>query len=431
MLRTILFLLFFPWFASAQAPPGFAPLFNGKDLSGWHYMPDVDVRKLAALSEADRHAKLAQWSKESTGHWSVEDGVIVNDGKGAFLTTDKYFGDLELRLEYKMAPKADSGVYLRGCPQVQIWDPNDEAQWKNGSQLGSGGLWNNSPGAPGKDPLVRADRPAGEWNQLRILIVGERVTVYLNDQLVVDHARMENYFESDRRLPLPRTGPIQLQTHGSPISWRLLYVREIPGDEANDILRRHGAAGFQSVFNGRDLDDWSGPIDQYEVKDGAITCQPAKGGTIYTKEQFRNFVARLEYRLPPGGNNGLAIRYGGQGDPAYFGMCELQILDDDAPQYRKLDPRQFNLSAYGIAAAQRGYLRPTGQWNFAECTVNGSTIVAELNGTRVLDTDLSKITDYLDGKPHPGKDVTQGHFGFAGHGDAVAFRNVRVKKINP
>lgn len=480
MYRSLLVLALFPMSVVAQTPPGFTPLFNGKDLGGWHFMDTFDIRQLAAMNEADRAARLAKWAEESEGHWKVENGILVNDGQGAYLTTDKDYGDIELLVEYKTVPKADSGIYLRGCPQVQIWDHTDESQWKHGSKFGSGGLWNNSPGAPGKDPLVLADRPFGEWNQFRIIMVGERVTVYFNDKLVVDHARLENYFEKDRRNPVPRVGPIQLQTHGGQISWRNLYVREIPSAEANAILANGGPlpatsnviyryvpvsdcsprccrphrcrsrcepcvlvacaenspikpkdTGFVDVFNGRDFTGWAGPIDQYEVKDGAIVCKPNKGGTIYTQEEYRDFVVRVEYRLPPAGNNGLAIRYPGHGDTAYIGMCELQILDDDAPDYQKLDPRQFNLSAYGMVAAKRGYLRPTGEWNFAEATIRGSTIVVELNGTHVLDNDLAKVTDYMGGTAHPGKDRVQGHFGFAGHNDPVAFRNVQIKKLLP
>jgi hypothetical protein len=416
--------------APAAPPAGFSPLFNGADLAGWHFMDTFDPRKLDAKPTADRAAKLAGWRKASEPHWRVESGEVINDGKGAYLTSDKAFGDIELLIEYRTVPKADSGVYLRGCPQVQIWDSTEEAKFKLGADKGSGGLWNNSPGAPGKDPLVRADKPFGEWNKLRIIQVGERTTVYLNDQLVVNHARMENYFEKDRRLPLPRTGPIQLQTHGGEIRWRNAYVREIPGDEANAILARAGDEGFVSLFNGTDLTGWAGATDSYEVKDGAIVCKPKKGGVLHTKDEFADFVVRLEFRTPKGGNNGLAIRYPGQGDTAYEGMCELQVLDDAAPQYAKLDPRQYHGSAYGMVAARRGYLRPAGEWNFQEVTVRGSTIVVELNGTRIMDADLAKVTDDMAGKPHPGKDRTRGSFGFAGHSDPVAFRNVRVRKLN-
>ena len=158
-------------------------------------------------------------------------------------------------------------------------------------------------------------------------------------------------------------------------------------------------------------------------------CKPKSGGTIYTKQVYGDFAVRFEFKLPPAGNNGLAIRYPGEGDTAYVGMCELQVLDTEAPAYAKLDPRQAHGSAYGMAAARRGYLRPVGEWNFQEVTVKGSTIKVELNGTRILDADLSTVTDYLDGKPHPGKDRKAGHFGFAGHSDPVAFRNIRIKPI--
>jgi hypothetical protein len=411
-----------------KPPEGFTALFNGKDLSGWHGMPHFDPYKLAALSEDERKAKIAEWTEDAKKHWTVDNGELVNDGKGAYLTTDKDLGDIELLIDYKTVPLADSGIYLRATPQVQIWDYTREGgKWNFGADKGSGGLWNNSPGAPGKDPLVLADKPFGEWNHFRILMVGERVTVYLNDKLVVDRARLENFW--DRKKALPKAGPIQLQTHDGEIRWRNIYVREIPAAEANAILMKHGAAGFESVFNGKDFEGWAGPVDNYQVQDGAILCRPGKGGTIYTKEEYADFAVRLEYRLPPGGNNGLAIRYPGKGDGAYTGMCECQILDDTSPKYAKLDPRQYNGSAYGMVPVQRGYLRPVGEWNFMEVTVRGPTIRVELNGTRVLDADLSQVTEFMGNHPHPGKDLASGHFGFCGHNDPVAFRNIAIKKL--
>jgi hypothetical protein len=407
----------------------FTLLFNGKDLTGWHGMPHFDPYKLAAMSEAERKSQIDKWTADAKKHWTVEKGDLVNDGNGAYLTTDKEFGDIELLIEYKTVPKADSGIYLRATPQVQIWDYTKEGgKWNIGADKGSGGLWNNSPGSPGKDPLVLADKPFGQWNSFRILQVGERTTVYLNDKLVVDHARLENFW--DRKIPLLKKAPIQLQTHGGEIRWRNIYIREIPAAEANEILRGHGKAGFKDVFNGKDFTGWAGPVDQYQVKDGAIVCRPHKGGTIYTKDQYSDFVARVEFKLPPAGNNGLAIRYPGQGDTAYVGMCEVQVLDDTAKQYAKLDPRQYNGSAYGMVPSHRGYLRPVGEWNFEEVTVKGSTLKVELNGTVILDTDLSKVTKYMANSPHPGKDRKSGHFGFAGHSDPVAFRNIRIKPLD-
>jgi hypothetical protein len=151
---------------------------------------------------------------------------------------------------------------------------------------------------------------------------------------------------------------------------------------------------------------------------------------VYYDKEFSDFAARVEIRLPDGGNNGIAIRYpGGTGDPAYTGMCELQVLHDDATKYNKIDPRQVHGSAYGMVPAKRGYLRPVGEWNFEEVTVQGPRVKVELNGTVILDTDLSTVTEFMANHPHPGKDRASGFFGFAGHGDAVEFRNVAIKSL--
>jgi hypothetical protein len=418
-----------PGLGQPSAPPrGFVALFNGQDLAGWRGGDTFDHRKLLDMPEEKRAEQIAKWTSSMNEHWRAENGELINDGHGAYATTEKDYGNFELLLEYKTVPKADSGIYLRGVPQVQIWDYTEEAKFNIGANKGSGGLWNNSPGAPGKDPLVLADRPFGEWNEFRIVMVGSRVSVWLNDKLVVDHAKMENYY--DRKRPVPAKGPIQLQTHGGEIRWRNLFLRELSAADANDILRKKASEGFKSVFNGQNFEGWAGPLQNYEIKGGAIVCKPGKGGTIYTTEEFSDFTVQLEFKVPSGGNNGLAIRYPGQGDTAYVGMCELQVLDDNYDKVRgKLDPRQVHGSAYGMAAAHRGYQHPVGEWNHQLVTVKDSTIQVELNGTVILDADLSKVTDFLAGTPHPGKDRVSGHFGFAGHNDPVQFRNVSIKPL--
>jgi Domain of Unknown Function (DUF1080) len=415
---------------SPGLPAGFVPLFNGKDFTGWHGLKTMDPRKFEALAADAKTKVLAEGAEDLKKHWRVDDGVIINDGQGVYFTTDKDYGDVELLVDFKIGPKGDSGVYLRATPQVQIWDFTDPDYVKRlQADKGSGGLWNNSAGAPGKDPLVLADKPIGEWNTFRIIQVGARTTIYLNDKLVVDHAFLENYW--NRSLPIPARGPIQLQTHDHELRWRNIAVREILPDEANQILAKHGVEGFRSIFNGQNLANWAGPIENYEVKGGVLQCKEHKGGTIYYNEELTNFMARVEFKLPPGGNNGLAIRYPGHGDTAYHGMCELQILDDGHPKYaNSLDARQAHGSAYGMVAAHKGYLRPTGQWNFEEVTVKGSKIKVELNGTVILDTDLSKVTEYMAKSAHPGKERSSGFFGFAGHHDPVEFRNVSIKALD-
>jgi len=408
-------------------PPGFTALYNGRDLTGWHGGDTFDHRTLLAMPEAERAAQIATWTASMREHWRAEGAELVNDGLGAYATTEKDYGDIELLMDYRTVAGADSGVYLRGVPQVQIWDYTDTAKFPLGSDKGSGGLWNNSAGAPGKDPLVLADKPFGEWNHLRILMVGARVSVWLNERLVVDHTLMENYY--DRKIPIPARGPIQLQTHGGEIRWRNLFVREIGPDEANRLLRARNAEGLVDIFNGRNFDGWAGPIDNYEVRDKAIVCKPGKGGTIYWNSTLTDFRARLEFKLPPGGNNGLAIRYPGEGDTAYVGMTELQVLDDNYEQVRgPIDPRQAHGSAYGMVAAARGYQRPIGEWNVQDVTVQGSRVRVELNGTVILDADLSAVdpSTYMGGRAHPGVTRTEGYFGFAGHSDPVMFRHVQI-----
>ena len=229
-------LVLLPLLLSTAAPPaGFTPLFNGKDLSGWHGMPQFDPRQWQALGPTDQNKKLEQWREEFEKHWRVENGELVNDGKGPYATTDQEYGDIELLLEYKTVARADSGIYLRGTPQIQIWDYTKEGgKWARGADKGSGGLFNNQPGTPGRDPLVLADKPFGQWNSFRILQVSNVTTVYLNDKLVVDRSVMENYW--DRSRPLFSKGQIQLQTHGGEIRWRNIFLRPIPPDETQRIL---------------------------------------------------------------------------------------------------------------------------------------------------------------------------------------------------
>jgi len=416
--------------AAPTPPAGFTALYNGRDLTGWRGGDTYDHRKWLALPTDERAKLETEWTTDMRGHWRPDGDELVNDGSGKYATTEKDYGDFELLVDYRTVAGADSGIYLRGCPQVQIWDYTDKQKFPVGSHLGSGGLWNNSAGAPGKDPLVKADKPFGEWNRFRVLMVGARVSVWLNDRLVVDHALMENYF--DRKSPIPDRGPIQLQTHGGEIRWRNVFVREIGAEEANRLLVGRGEdAGFKPIFNGKDFTGWTGELDSYEIVDGAIVCRPKKGGTVFTKEEFADFVVRLEFKLPPGGNNGLALRHPGSGNPAYVAMMECQILDDNYEQVtgNKLDPRQAHGSAYGMIAAARGYQRPVGDWNFQEVTVKGSTLKVELNGTVILDGDVSKVTEFMGNTPHPGKDRTSGSFGFAGHHDPVAFRNIRIKRL--
>jgi len=198
-------------------PPGFKALFNGKDLTGWQAF--ISPRRRAQL-DPEKLAKLQkQLDAKVLPHWTVKDGVLCYDGKGNSIQTVKDYGDFELLVDWKITRHGDSGIYLRGTPQVQIWDPDARPQ----NAVGSGGLFNNQK-HPSK-PLVRADKPIGQWNRFRIIMKGDRVTVYLNGKLVVDNVPLENYW--DRSKPLPKKGPIVLQHHGSPLFFKNIFIKEL------------------------------------------------------------------------------------------------------------------------------------------------------------------------------------------------------------
>ncbi len=411
-------------FSHAECPKGFKPLFNGKDLTGWKGLVG-NPKSRAKMPEEDMKKAQVKADEGMREHWKIVDGALEFDGKGKSLCTDKDYGDFEMYVDWKILKNGDSGLYLRGSPQIQMWDPTNEKMFKHGVQKGSGALWNNKKHE--RFPLVKADNPVGEWNTFYVRMVGERVTVKLNGKLVTNNVVMENYWERDK--PIYRTGQIELQNHGNNLWFKNIYIREIPTEEANKILSQMETDGFESIFNGKDFTGWAGPLDQYEIKDGSVMCKKGKGGHIYTKKEYANFIVKTEFKLPPGGNNGLAIRYPGTGNAHKAGMTELQVLDSEHPKYAKLHPTQYHGSVYGLIPAHRGYLRKVGEWNYQQVTVNGMTIKVELNGFTILDADLSKVKKAKDGKVYPNIGRKKGHFGFAGHNDPVAFRNLSIKEL--
>ncbi|NIA12684.1 MAG: DUF1080 domain-containing protein [Nitrospiraceae bacterium] len=188
------------------------------------------------------------------------------------------------------------------------------------------------------------------------------------------------------------------------------------------------ADGFVPLFNGKDLTGWVGDTKGYLVEDNMIVCKP--GGNLYTAREYGDFVFRFEFKLTPGGNNGLAVR-APIGGGAYDGM-ELQILDNTADQYKNLQPYQYHGSIYGIVPAKRGFQKPVGEWNVQEVTAKGRRIKVVLNGTTIVDADLDEASTpaTMDGKEHKGLDRAKGHLGFLGHGSVVWFRNLRIKELD-
>ena len=187
-----------------------------------------------------------------------------------------------------------------------------------------------------------------------------------------------------------------------------------------------------SLFDGKSLDGWTllgQKGDGYGVKDGVLFCTKGGGGNLLSEKSYRDFIFRFEFRLPPGGNNGIAIRAPFKsGSLAYQGM-EIQVLDDTAAKYAELEPGQYNGSVYKVIPAQRGALRPVGEWNREEIRIEGSKIRVVLNGVVIVDADLASVTDPKVLAAHPGIKNRSGHVGFLGHNDFVEFRNIRIREL--
>ena len=401
---------------------GFVNLFNGKNLAGWKGLVANPIAR-AKMSDSALKAAEQIANEKMKNDWMAKEGLLIFTGHGDNLATEKKYADFEMYVDWKITEKGDAGIYLRGSPQVQIWDTS---RTEVGAQVGSGGLYNNQRYQ--SKPLVVADNKIGQWNNFHIIMKGERVTVYLNGILVTDNVVLENYW--DRNLPIFAKEQIELQAHGTYVAYRNIYIREIPSDEKVSLSEEEKNQGFVSLFDGTNLDSWTGNIAGYLIEDGAVVVNPEKGsgGNLYTKEEFSDFIYRFDFQLTPGANNGIGVHAPLEGDAAYVGI-EIQVLDNEADKYKNLQPYQYHGSVYGVIPAKRGYLKPTGEWNQEEIMVKGTQVKVTLNGTVILEGDYAAASKNgtMDHKEHPGLLRTTGHLGFLGHGDVLRFKNMRVK----
>ena len=216
---------------SDSAPEGFQTLFDGKTFNNWKGLlhgPNDKPHIRAKLSPEQLKAEQAKADASMKKHWHIEEGgVLFFDGKkgGHSLATAKKYKNFEFHCSWKIAPNSDSGIYLRGLPQIQIWDPANKAVQKHGAAKGSGGIWNN-PEGKGKWPLVKADKPVGEWNHFFIRMIEDKVTIWLNGQLVVNGQPLHNLWEKGK--PIPEAEQIELQCHGDPVWFKNIYIKELP-----------------------------------------------------------------------------------------------------------------------------------------------------------------------------------------------------------
>lgn len=405
---------------------GFESVFNGKDLAGWKGLVGNPITR-SKMSDTALQAAQVKADIKMIEDWEVKDGLLNYKGNlhGENLATVKQYGNMEMYVDWRIQEKGDAGIYLRGTPQVQIWDTSRR---EVGAQVGSGGLYNNQKNV--SKPLVVADNKVGEWNTFHIIMKGDKVTVYLNGVLVTDHIGLENYW--NRTLPLFVKEQIELQAHGTFVSYRNIYIRELPADEPITLNKQEAEEGFSLLFDGTHINEWIGNTSGYLIQEGALVVNPEKGsgGNLYTKNEYSDFVYRFNFQLTPGANNGIGVHAPLEGDAAYLGM-EIQVLDGEHPKYAEIQPYQHHGSVYGVIPAKRGYLKPTGEWNEEEIMVKGTKIKVTLNGTVIVDGDYAAASKNgtMDHNQHPGLLNKTGHIGFLGHGDIVRFKNMRIKTL--
>ena len=241
--------------------------------------------------------------------------------------------------------------------------------------------------------------------------------------------------EALESLKLPEDEEIEQKFNGKDLTgWQDLVDNPLTsaGMIPKELAAKEKEAGFVALFNGKNLDGWIGNKVSYVAEEGMIVIRPGdgSGGNLYTEKEYSDFVFRFEFQLTPGANNGLGIRTPLEGDAAYVGM-ELQILDNTASIYANLKPYQYHGSVYGVIPARRGFLRPVGEWNYQEVTIQGTKVKVVLNGTVIVDGDIAGAiaNGTMDQKEHPGLSNSRGHIGFLGHGSVVKFRNIRIREL--
>ena len=377
--------------------------------------------KPKALAKAQQEADAA-----AAGTWNAADGVLTGATGTPTLGSAKEYENFSLIVEWKTDGEASLGI--RSIPQIALGGRNAGAL--TGNMLHE----NTAPAA--------ANRP-GEWNTMEVRVVNDRVTVVLNGITTCNNVILEN--TCNREIPAYTEGQILLVGGTAPVSFREMYVRELPPTPRFELSPEEAAEGFEVLFDGTSMHKWTGNTTNYVPLDGTIyvTAQYGGSGNLYTKKEYADFILRFEFQfVQEGVNNGIGIRTPMGVDAAYHGM-EIQILDHDAPIYKNLREYQQHGSVYGIIPAKRVKFPPLGTWNVEEIRAVGDRITVTVNGEVILDGDIreacqghnvapdgGKKNPYtVDHRNHPGLFNASGHIGLLGHGPGIKFRNIRIKEL--
>ena len=378
--------------------------------------------KPKALAKAQLEADAAMAQK-----WSLTDGILTAQANAPAIQFPKQYENFEMILDWKTPGEA--GIAVRAIPQIALGG-------KNSGALTGNMLHDNTA------PKAAANKP-GEWNTMQVKVVNDRITVILNGVTTCENVILEN--TCNREIPAYAKGQILLIAGGAPVSFREMYINELPATPRFELSAEEAAEGFEVLFDGTSMHKWTGNTTNYVPVDGTIyvTAQYGGSGNLYTKKEYDDFVLRFEFAFDREGvNNGIGIRTPMGVDAAYHGM-EIQILDHDAPIYKNLRVYQQHGSVYGIIPAKRVKFPALGTWNVEEIRAVGDRITVTVNGEVILDGNIreacqghnvapdgAKVNPYtVDHKNHPGLFNTSGHIGLLGHGAGIKFRNIRIKEL--
>ena len=403
---------------------GFAPA--SLDLSAWKAVvgnPETrKAMKAKALTKAQQEADAAV-----AANWTVANDVLTGAANGGVLGSDQNYENFELLVDWKTVGEAGFGV--RSIPQIALGG-------KNAGALTGNMLHENT------SAQAVVNKP-GEWNTMQVKVVDDRVTVILNGTTVCENVILEN--TCNREIPAYTEGQLLLIAGNEPVSFRNLYMAELPATPRFELSSEEAKEGYEVLFDGTSMHKWTGNTTNYIPVDGSIfvTAQYGGKGNLYTKKEYSDFVLRFEFAfVQEGVNNGIGIRTPMGVDAAFHGM-EIQVLDHDAPIYKDLNVYQQHGSVYGVIAADRVKFPAHGTWNVEEIRAVGDHITVTVNGKVILDGNIreacqghnvapdgvTKNPYMVDHRNHPGLFNKSGHIGLLGHGPGIKFRNIRIKEL--
>ncbi|HTF88416.1 MAG TPA: DUF1080 domain-containing protein [Planctomycetota bacterium] len=414
-----------------QAPqePAWRTLFDGRTLDGW-------------VTKGGHY--------DGNASWTIEDGALTGRvgaaGEGGLIYTAEPYSAFDFSTDVRMDFPFDSGLFLRMAPEGR----GAQVTLDHRSDGEICAIY--SDGFLAHNELAKLKFKKDDWNHVDVRCTGfdMRIVVKLNGEQVMD-------YQVPRGTPgfTPR-GLIGLQVHGdrddpksNKVQFKNIRVRERPifddpafasgRDGLLEISSEGAKQGWRSLLSKSDLSDWemTGPADGYVIEKGVLAVPAKDSGDIHTKEDFRDFKLRLDFKIARMANSGLYLRSGRNSENPSFAGAEVQILDDfnwEAETRSTLLPYQFTGGLYGSVPAGWKRYRPIGEWNTCEVLYLGSRLAVALNGLVLYDVDVNAVPV---GEHPPFSDRPKsGFIGFQRYGAplvtdpyAAWFRNIFVQTL--